>query len=283
MTSPGACCAVTGTGGYVGSIVARALERGSGDVLRLSRTGSQPAGARFTLEEGVARGALEGAQALVHAAWDFSAYSRAEIERNNVAGSIRLFDHAAAAGVERLVFVSSLSAFPGCRSMYGRAKLAVEEHVLSLGGAVVRPGLVWGTDGGSLYATLAGLARKAPVLPVFAGESRKLHLAHEDDLAGLVVSLVEAERVPAQPVAAAAAEPLSLADILRRIAAAHGRRLRIVHVPWRAAWAGLRALELAHLDPPFRSDSVVSLISVQQRPFGPEGAPAGFRPFMPDG
>lgn len=218
---------------------------------------------------------------LVHAAWDFRARSERDIERVNVAGSIRLLDAAAAAGVERIVFISTLSAFPGCRSAYGRAKLAVEEHVRSLGGVVVRPGLVWGDPGGSLYASLAHLARRLPVLPVFTGERQKLHLAHEEDLARLVAALVLDEWTPRRTVVAAAATPLSLGAILRRIADAGGRRVYVVRIPWQLVWAGLRTLELTGLRPPFRSDSVVSLVSLDRDPFGPVGPPSGFRPFRP--
>ena len=144
--------AVTGARGYVGSRVADAIERAGGKVLRLGRAeaplGSEPP-------------AFDGVDALVHAAWDFAPHTRREIARVNVDGSVRLVDAARSAGAERIIFVSTLSAFPGCPSMYGRAKLDVEEHVRSLGGVAVRPGLVWGRPGGSLYARLAALADRS--------------------------------------------------------------------------------------------------------------------------
>jgi nucleoside-diphosphate-sugar epimerase len=266
--------AVTGGTGYVGSRIADAAERGGATLLRLGR-------ADFSLEAGIDPATLDGVDALVHAAWDFRVRTASEIDRVNVQGSTRLLDAAAAAGIERLVFISTLSAFPGSRSHYGRAKLAVENHVRSLGGAAIRPGLVWGEPGGSLYATLARLARGARVLPVFTGERQRLHLCHEEDLGRLVASVLVDGRVAGRTIAAAAAESVSLATILRRIAAAHGRRLRVVRVPWPAAWAALRTLELAGLEPPFRSDSVVSLVGLDRDPFGPDGPPPGFRPFSP--
>src|SRR5206468_10991476 len=63
---------------------------------------------------------------LVHAAWDFSALTAADIHRVNVEGSARLFQLAREAGVRRIVLISSISAFNGARSLYGRAKLEVE-------------------------------------------------------------------------------------------------------------------------------------------------------------
>lgn len=276
-------CAVTGASGYVGRIVAARLEADGYPVRPFVRsaTGADREFVRFSLQDDVAPDAFHGVHALVHAAWDLDARTWTEIESVNVTGSCRLFDAAHAAGVHRLVFVSSLAAYPDCRSMYGRAKLAVEGHVRRLGGVVVRPGLVWGPRGGSLYVSLARLARALPLLPVFTGERVKLYLAHEEDVARFIARLVSDEHVPEQPLAAAAAEGFSMAEILRRVAAVNGRRPQIVHVPWQAVWAGLRGLELLGLNPPFRSDSVVSLVGSNQDPFAETPPPPGFRAYQP--
>jgi uncharacterized protein YbjT (DUF2867 family) len=156
------------------------------------------------------------------------------------------------------VFVSTLSAFPGARSLYGRAKLAVETEARAAGASVVRPGLVWSESGGSLWSSLRKLAR-IPVLPVFS--NRKLHPAHVDDVAALVVRLLD--EPAAEPVVAAADQPLSLAQLLRGV----NRRLVTVPVPWPLVWAPLRGLEAVGVDPPFRSDSVLSLVSLDEQPF----------------
>jgi nucleoside-diphosphate-sugar epimerase len=270
--SGGACAspdvvAVTGASGYVGSAAARHL---GPEVVRITR----PAWVLGDVPE------LDGVDAIVHCAWDFGARTRAEIGRINVDGSRRLIDAASAAGT-RVVFVSTLSAFPGCRSLYGQAKLAVEEHVAVAGGVSVRPGLVWGEPGGSLYAALRRLALALPVLPVFTGEARKVKLVHEDDLGPSIAALARVD-AGGGPYVAASDDALSLGAILRAIAAAHARSVRIAHIPWRAAWAPLRALELLGFSPPFRSDSVLSLVSLDQSPLEhAEQAPGAFRPFAP--
>ncbi len=272
-------CAVTGASGYIGSLAAAAA-RSAG--WRVRSLGRRPAGGDehepFALGRGAAA-ALDGADALVHAAWDFDARSRREIERLDVAGSERLLADARSAGVRQVVFVSTLSAFPGCRSQYGRAKLRVEDDVRAAGGTVVRPGLVWGAEGGSLYAALRRLALRLPVVPVFS--SRRLHLAHEDDLTALFAALLE-RGATGRTIVAAAREALPLAEIFGRIANAGGRRLRTVPVPWWTVWAPLRAAEAVGLRPPFRSDSVVSLVSLDERPFErADVPPVAFRPFRP--
>lgn len=263
--------AVTGARGYVGSRVAAALRAAGWQVRELTRSDA-------SLEDGAQPSAFDGADLAVHCAWSFAARGRSEVKRLNVAGSARLLDEAAAAGVAHQVWISSLSAFPGCRSIYGQAKLAVEEHARSLGGLVVRPGLVWGAGGGGMFGALDRAARRLPVIPVLAGE---LYLAHADDLGALVARLGEAER-PAGPVVAAARAPLSVAAIVRALAAAAGRTPRVAPVPWPIVWGTLRGLELVGLRPRLRSDSVIGLVGADPDPFAHGVAPdPPFRPFAP--
>lgn len=268
-------CAVTGSAGYVGSRVAALLRAGGWDIRELARRQG------FDLEAPDHGPLVEGADALVHCAWDWTARTPDDIGRINVDGSRRLVAAAHAAGVRRVVFVSTLSAFPGCRSLYGRAKLAVEALVRELDGATIRPGLVWGPRPTGLYGALARIA-DLPVAPTIAG-ARRLHLSHEDDVAALVRTLLESEAPGTDPIVAAAGEAVALPEILRRLARARGRRIRLVPVPWAAPWAALRALEAAGLKPGFRSDSVLSLVSLDEEPLssGARPSPVPFRPFAP--
>ena len=75
-----------------------------------------------------------GVTDLVHAAWDMKASSMREMEASCVAGSARLFDAARAAGAQRLIFISTISAFDQARAAYGRSKLLIEKITLEAGG-----------------------------------------------------------------------------------------------------------------------------------------------------
>ena len=115
---------ITGAGGYVGShLVASIAQRGH-EVVPLSRDRG------FRLGEPPSAELLAGLDAVIHTAYDFSARGWTEIERVNVGGSLALLDAATASGVSRFVFVSSLAAYEGCRSLYGRGKVKVEAEVL---------------------------------------------------------------------------------------------------------------------------------------------------------
>ena len=269
MSADARACAMTGASGYLGSRLCRYLTAQGWTVYRLGRAATDPLDVRWSLDGAPPAQFFADTRidALVHCAWDFRAVRRADIERTNVQGSIRLLDAAHRAGVRDLVFISTISAFTGCRSDYGRAKLRVERQTLDLGGTVVRPGLIYGQTPGGMVQALTKAVTALPVVPLIGSGRQLQYLAHEDDLAALVASLLEpGHPVVDTPVIAASEYPLTFREILARLAAAHGRHARLVPLPWRALWAGLKAAETLGLRPGFRSDSVVSLVNQDPRP-----------------
>jgi len=253
--------AVTGASGYVGSAIARCFRAHGWQVLELGRRSAQ----RYELGGDVAVD-WSAIEALVHCAWDFGLTRWEEIERVNVRGSVRLMEAARAAGVGRGVFISSLSCFEGCRSLYGKGKLAVEREALRMGFAVVRPGLVYGERPGGMMGALEKAVKASPVAPLIGDGSYPQYLVHQEDLAELVFALCQAGQAPAEPVSAAAAEAIPFRELLRRIAARHGRKPLLVPVPWRLILAGLKAMERLGLNPPFRSDSLTGIVFQNPEP-----------------
>jgi nucleoside-diphosphate-sugar epimerase len=285
-------CAITGASGYVGSRMAHRLIGAGWEVRALGRT--RPGWkqfhfteAPFVLDGRIDPRTLAGADALVHLAYDFSVNRWEDVERVNVAGSRRLIEAARAAGVKRIVYLSSTAAFPGAVSMYGRAKLAVEQAALGAGAAIVRPGLVWGPDGGAMFGALRRAVERLPVLPLPVPPELRLHLVHEDDLAALVEGLLERWPIGAGRLyVAAAAEPLAFGELLRSLAPQADRQPRFLRLPWRPVWRGLTLIERLGAKPPFRSDSLLSLIACDRQPLAhatdsAERYGVRFRPYAP--
>jgi len=180
---------------------------------------------------------------------------------------VRLMEAAREAGVGRGVFISSLSCFEGCRSLYGKGKLAVEREALRMGFAVVRPGLVYGEwRPGGMMGALEKAVKTSPVVPLIGDGSYPQYPVHEEDLAALIFALCQGGETPAEPVAAASGEAIPLRELLRRIAARHGRKPLFVPVPWRVILAGLKAMERMGLNPPFRSDSLSGFVFQNPEP-----------------
>lgn len=251
--------AVSGITGYVGAAIGADLATAGHTVIGLSR---RPAGGddwrQYALDTPVRADLLDGVDALVLCAWDLSLTSSADIRRVNVEGSQRLIELAAARGV-RSVFVSSMSAYAGTSQLYGQAKLACEATAIRVGANAVRPGLVYGggTEGG-MIATLERLAR-LPVLPVIGARSHQ-YTVHVDDLAHALRSLLESRAVTATTAGLAHPDPVRFDDLLRGLAAARARRLRVVPIPWRPVYEAMRLAERLGVTLPLRADSVLGLV-----------------------
>lgn len=254
-------CAVTGASGYVGARIAQHLATAGWRVIRWGRNPPPgEASVQFQLGEEVAPASFAGVHALVHCAYDFRPRRWHQISEVNVRGSEKLLRAARAAGVERIVFLSSLSAFDGCRSLYGRAKLEIEMTARSVGAVVIRPGLVYGRDAGGVFGGLVKQVRQSRFVPLLDGGRPVQYLVHDEDLGRFVARCAGGNVPSAKPIALAHNHSISLRRLLVELAGVLDRRVTFLPVPWRAAWLILKTLEAARLPAPFRSDSLIGLI-----------------------
>jgi nucleoside-diphosphate-sugar epimerase len=257
----------------VGSMLAHRFEDAGWTVTRLSHSPAPGEGdtVPFALGDEVEPDIFRSRHitALVHCAYDFRPVSQVEIHRVNVEGSRKLLAAATGGGVERIAVLSSISAFEGCRSVYGQAKLEIEDAAAAAGALLVRAGLVWADGpptGGGMFGSLARSAH-AGVVPLIGGGVHPQYLIHEQDLWELLRRFCSGElQNPGKPVVAAAAWAWPMRDLLVELARRQGRQPRFMPVPWQPVWAGLRLAEMAHLPVPYRSDSVVSLVYQDPRP-----------------
>jgi len=261
-------CAITGSNGYVGGGVKNHFAALGWEIRELTR---QPKPGRnavaFQLGANVAPAALAGATALVHCAYDFRPLSQKEIHEVNVAGAEKLFSAARAAGVEKMVCISTISAFAGCRSLYGQAKLEIEKIALAHGAQVIRPGLVYGDGPGGMFGKLTAQVRKSSRIPLIGDGSQIQFLVHQEDLCAFIERCANGEvKLAGKILTAANAQPWPFKDLLREIARGQGREIKFIPLPWRFVWAGLKMAELCGRRLNFRSDSLVSLMHQNPAP-----------------
>lgn len=268
-------CLITGSSGYVGGSLKNALKAAGHDVVELKRKASGTSDENwipYSLEAKLNLSVLGGADALIHAAFDFRPLAWSDIERVNVRGSIELFEMAVSAGVSRIVFISSVSAFENCKSLYGRAKLEIEKAASEMGAVIIRPGLVHGDNSGGMVGRLEGIVAKAKVIPV-VGASQKMFLCHEEDLAKLVLSGCAGQCPSGVPILGASETQLTFKQILKQLGERTGRRPIFIPVPSQAVWLALKALEIAGRPLAMRSDSLISLLNSNPAPdFAPTRA-----------
>lgn len=194
--------------------------------------------------------ALRGVGAVVHAAGLTRAPNEAEFLRVNAVGTERLAGEAAAAGVRRFVFISSLAArgpegAEGPISPYGRSKAEAERRLAGLADrlelVVLRPGGVYGPRDSDLLPLFRMAARGLLVIPTSAAP---LQPVFAEDVASATVRALAAP-LPGEPLPLAERaryEWTDVGDLLERVV---GRTVRVLRAPSSLFWAAGLTSELA--------------------------------------
>lgn len=192
----------------------------------------------------------------------------AEYRRVNVAGTLRLAQQAAAAGVKRFIFISSIKVngestqpgrpyraddAPNPEDAYGISKAEAEAGLRTIAQetgmelVVIRPVLVYGPEvKGNFQSVVRAVARGIP-LPLGGVTGNRRSLVALDNLVDLICACVNHPRAAGQIFLVSDGEDLSTADLLRRIAMAGGAPARLLPVPpvllrWGARLLGKEAV-----------------------------------------
>lgn len=252
---------VTGAHGFIGRFLVPALVRAGHEVVAAGRGKPPPAVAALwtaavqTVVHGDLRGdvdwreLLAGVDFVVHLAaiaHTGPGVPDAEYDRVNHRASAALAAGAAAAGVRRLVLVSSIRAQSGAaadrvlteaqtaqpQDAYGRSKLAAEAAVARSGVdfTVLRPVVVYGPGIKGNLRTLARLAALPLPLPFGAFTNRRSLLAI-DNLAAAVSHVLTHRKSRRQTYVVADPHPVTPAQIVRALRAGLGRPDGLLDVP----------------------------------------------------
>jgi nucleoside-diphosphate-sugar epimerase len=269
-------CAITGSNGYVGGCIKEHLCANGWEILELTRQPKPNARAiPFQLGAEVSPQTFAGIQALVHCAYDFKPLRWNEIRAVNVDGTRKLLQAARAAGIGKIVSISTISAYEDCRSLYGRAKLEIEKITLDHGALAIRPGLVYGNKPGGMFGKLTAQVRQSSVIPMITAGAH-IQLVHNEDLSAFIGRYAGGETKTFPFVLTAAHEQRwAFRALLLEIARRLGKKIKFVPIPWRLVWAGLKSAEACGLRLKFRSDSLVSLMYQNPNPDLSPNAAAG--------
>lgn len=185
--------AITGATGFVGQALIEIAGLQGTELRALARRKQQPrAGTEWVPGDLANRKALarlvKGAEAVIHVAGVVNTPDPAEFEAGNVTGTLSVIEAALAAGVPRLIFVSSLSAREPHLSRYGASKARAEKLVraAALDWTIVRPPAIFGPRDKDMFELFR--AAKWGVVPV--PKRGRASMIHVDDLARLLLALV---------------------------------------------------------------------------------------------
>jgi nucleoside-diphosphate-sugar epimerase len=251
---------VTGSTGFIGTALTRLLlQQGHHVRCAMRRSATPPAGAEAVVVGDVAqrpdwRQALQGVNAVVHLAG--LAHVAEETQRSgayraiNVDGTMSLAQAAVAAGVERLIFVSSIAVNgetsrqrPFCEedapepiSAYAASKLEAERGLVELAGrhamawCIVRPPLVYGANASGNFLRLMRLIARRWPLPLGSATAKRSFIAL-DNLNSVLLTVLDAPQARNALFLASDGEDVSTAEFVRLLANHMGTTVRLIPMP----------------------------------------------------
>lgn len=252
---------VTGAGGFVGRALTAALDDAGLDWTAATRQPSPALGDRQIVVGNIGaktdwRAALQGIDCVVHLA----ARTHVLDERSsdpltayrsiNLFGTTTLARQAAAAGVRRLVFLSSIKVngeattarpyteddTPRPEDAYGISKLEAEDALRRIGTdsgletVVLRPPLVYGPGVKGNFLRLLRLIERGIPLPLASVNNRR-SLIGVANLADAIVSCINAPAAAGKTYLVSDGEDISTPTLITKIAGAMGRTPHLLPCP----------------------------------------------------
>jgi nucleoside-diphosphate-sugar epimerase len=265
---------VTGGSGFLGQHVLRALHGAGYEVRALARSarsadlvraaGAEPVTGDLS-DPATLRAGMAGCAAVVHAAAHTEQWGpRRDFERVNVAGTAAVLEAARAAGVGRVVHVSSEAVladgrpladvdetYPRPATVYGdypATKARAEALALAANGAglatvVVRPRLIWGPGDATVLPAVVAAA-KAGRFAWIDGGRYQTSTCHVGNAAAGIVAAVQKGQA-GEVYFLTDGPPVEFREFLTALAATAGVTLPDRSIPRPLAWAAATALEAA--------------------------------------
>ena len=262
---------VTGANGFVGKSLTAELFVQGHTVQAAVRTKVAPIENVETTIVGEVNGSTEWSQSLagvstvvhlaarVHIMRDSAADPLAEFRAVNVHGTLNLARQAAAAGVRRFVFLSSIkvngehtdlgSPFnaeqtPAPQDAYGISKHEAELGLRGIAAetgmqvVIIRPPLIYGAGVKANFASLLRVVRRGVPLPLGLATHNRRSFVSLNNLVDFIITCIQHPNAANQTFLVSDGCDLSTTELLRRMGNALGKSARLIPVPVAVLEAG---------------------------------------------
>ena len=253
---------VTGASGWIGSALMTRLIEDGYDTLGAVRDATRPNHHYHTIDEIDAStdwsAPLHNVDYVVHLAArvhvmkEYSNDPLNEFRRTNVEGTLNLAQQAAAAGVCRFVFMSSVKVngettapgkpfyaddVPAPTDPYGVSKAEAEYKLLQLGQTtsmeivIIRPPLVYGPNAKGNFADLLRWVSRGIPLPLGSLTENRRSLISMDNLLDLTIICLSHPAARNKIFLASDDEDVSTVELLQKVATVSGQAISLYQIP----------------------------------------------------
>ncbi len=245
MTQP---ILITGTTGFVGFHLARALSRAklpyralvraTSDTDALRRLGAELAPGDL-LDPASLERALDGCGAVAHLGGAADVADPALNARVNVDGTANLAGACARAGVRRMLFFSTNCAVRELQDAYGQTKFQAEQLLqkFDLDLRIFRPAMMYG-EGSREFATFVHTVARTPLVPVPGSGDHVLRPMFIDDAVAAAVAALTLDDLDGRTYDIIGPEGITLNQLIQLTAKLLGKRRRPLRIPLRLIFWG---------------------------------------------
>ena len=256
--------AITGANGQIGAFLVETLRAQGHVVYELVREAEKAKDKTyyqfFDLTKPEKMPSLKAVDVLIHTACFFDTTDKT-YELINVTGTQALFKQAKNDQVKYAIFISTLSAYPEARSLYGRVKYHLEQWLLKehQNTVVIRPGLVFHTPLQGITAAMDRFVRNYPIVPLIGSGKQWLYPCLLEDLTELIINLSMHQPCIKKPMIAASDQVITFKQLVQYLAEQQQKKVRLCSVPFFVIYLSLKMVELCGLSIGLRSDSLLGL------------------------
>jgi NADH dehydrogenase len=207
-------------------------------------------------DESTVAEAVKQSDSVINTVGHYVEKGRATFDVIHGQGALHVARQARQAGVERLIHISGLGADPTSDSPYVRARGIGEVLVREAfdGVTILRPSVIFGADD-SFFSTLAGMARKAPVLPLFGRGRTNLQPVFVGNVADACVRVLVDASTKGEVYELGGPRVYTYKALVQLMLEQVDRRRALVPVPF-FVWDTLAALMAVLPNPPLTRDQV---------------------------
>tara|TARA_B100000029_G_scaffold486111_1_gene540150 strand:- start:1182 stop:2030 length:849 start_codon:yes stop_codon:yes gene_type:complete len=258
---------ITGASGFLGKNLVNFLEKKGSKVYKCGRDYNIGNQIYFDLEKEIKieKKILEKVDILIHCAYSFDASSMKRSKKINVDGSEKLFELASRYKI-KIIYISSISAFEGCRSVHGKVKLEIEKLANKYNGIILRPGLIYSKKvQGAMFGSLINLVKRIPIIPLIDNGKQILYMCELETLTKLIFILSK-KNIGENIIVAANKQPIMFKKIIKIIILKYNLKRILLPFPSIIILSFLKIFETLNINIRLQSDSLVSILNPNQNP-----------------